>query len=448
MYAVLCSTVLWREIEQTVNSLGEEVIFKVIDDDIEAGSEFEKIGRTPVNHIIIDLTAISDTDVLLRSLRKYRLLNDKTQIIVIAPNVAPPDRLMDSLVKMGIYDIYNPKNENLSDIILLPSLIELIGNPSTYKKAVRWIIDFEVDEDGSEQSSNNSKEKNKEKKRKNAEEIKIIEEKVKIIEKEVTRDIQVLGDSVITLISDAPTGKSFIGWNLAHALAMQGYKTAYVNTDSCNSANFYFGIEDDEPTFENIRNKNLQDLVDSGYIINDNLIIYTGEFGKTSAVSKEVFSKLLGRLRADNNIVIIDPASGLNDNVFIALQYSNTTLVVSDLDYSHFEMNLRFLDKISTFLNKNKTIAVINNIQEKSNKISKVDKILKNKGLFKEIIKIRNAGSTSYDYINTDTCNYLEDESNFTEDFKVLLDILRVKSYNSKKGKGFLSKILKNRRMK
>lgn len=448
MYAVLCSTVLWREIEQTVNSLGEEVIFKVIDDDIEVISEFEKIGRTPVNHIIIDLTSINDTDGLLRSLRKYRLLNDRTQIIVIAPNVAPPNKLMDSLVKMGIYDIYNPQSENLNEIILLPSLIELIEKPSTYKKAVRWIIDFELDEGVTEQSHNNSKDKNKEKRSKNTEEIKVVEEKVKIIEKEVTRDIQVLSESVITLISNAPTGKSFIGWNLAHALARQGYKTAYINNDSCNSSNFYFGIEDDEPTFENIRDKNLQDLVDSGYIINDNLIIYTGEFGKNSAISKEVFSKLLGRLRADNSIVIIDPASGMNENLFIALQYSNTTLVVSDLDYSHLEMNLRFLDKISTFLNKNKTIAVINNIQEKSNKISQVEKVLKNKDLFKEIIKIRNAGSTSYDYINTDTCNYLEDESDFTEDFKVLLDILRVKSYSSKKGKGFLSKILKNRRMK
>ncbi len=440
MYAVLCSTVLWREIEQTVLSKGEEVIFKSIDDDIDVINEFEKIGRTPIKHLIIDLTAIKDTDGLLHCIRRYRVLNDKTQIIIIAPNVKPPNTLIDALVKMGIYDIYNPQAENLNDIILLPSLIELIDNPLTYKKAVRWILDFDVKEERSNINTEKSKKSPKEVK-----EVRIVEEKIKIIEKEITRDVEVLGDSVITLVSSSPTGKSYIGWNLAHALAEQGYKIAYINIDSCNSSNFFFGIEDDDPSFENIisKNKNLQNLVDSGYVVNDRLVIYTGEFGKPSCVNKEVFSQLLGRLRADNNIVIIDPISGLSENLMIALQYSNTAILVSDLDYSHLEMNLRLLNKISALLNKNKTIAVINNVQEKSNKLEQVEKVLKEKDLFKEIIKIRNAGATSYDYINTNTCNYLEDDSEFTEDFKILLDILRVKSRNTKKKKGFLSKIFK-----
>ena len=248
------------------------------------------------------------------------------------------------------------------------------------------------------------------------------------------------------MLSAAPTGKSYLGWNLAYALSVQGYKIAYVNIDFCNSSNFFFGIEDEDPAFEDIisKNKNLQTLVDDGYIINVNIIIYTGEFGKQSSISKEIFSMLLSRLRADNDIVIIDPASGLSENLMIALQYSNTAIMISDLDYSHLEMNLRFLDKISALLNKNKTIAVINNIYENSNKINSVEKVLEEKNLFKEIVKIRNAGPTTYDYINTDTCNYLEDNSQFTEDFKILLDILRVKTYSkNKKKKGLFSKIFK-----
>lgn len=276
-------------------------------------------------------------------------------------------------------------------------------------------------------------------------EVPVVEEKIKIIEKEVTRDIEVLSDSVITLLSNSPTGKSFLGWNLAHAFAKQGYNTALINTDLCNSSNFFFGIEDDEPVLENItsKNKNLQDLVNGGYVINDNLVIYTGEFGKASCINKEVFSKLLGKLRADNDIVIIDPSSGLNENLMIALQYSNINIVVSDLDYSHLEMNLRFLDNISTLINRNKTIGVINNIQEGSKKIKEVEKVLKEKNFFKEIIKIRNAGPTSYDYINTDTCNYLEGDSKFTEDFKVLLDILRVRNYKPMKKQSIFHKIFK-----
>ncbi|WP_394884939.1 P-loop NTPase family protein [Clostridium butyricum] len=447
MYAVLSSPVLWREIEQTVLSKGEQVIYKVIEEDIDVVSEFSKIGRTPIKHLIIDLTAITETDKLLNCLRRYRVLNDTTQIIVIAPNITPPNSLMDSLVKMGIYDIYNPQAENMNDIILLPSLIELIDSPQTYKKAVRWILDFDVKEEKEDTSEKSKKsEKFKKNKEKEIKEVKVIQEKVKIIEKEVTRDIEVLGDSVITLLSAAPTGKSYLGWNLAYALSIQGYKIAYVNVDICNSSNFFFGIEDEEPAFEHItsKNKNLQTLVDDGYIINDNLTIYTGEFGKQANISKEVFSMLLSRLRADNDIVIIDPASGFSENLMIALQYTNTAIMISDLDYSHLEMNLRLLDKISALLNKNKTIAVINNIYENSNKISSVEKVLKEKDLFKEIVKIRNAGNTTYDYVNTDTCNYLEDDSQFTEDFKILLDILRVKTYNkTKRKKGLFSKIFK-----
>lgn len=443
MYGVLSSTILWKEIEKAISSKEEQIVFKVIDDNIDVVSEFEKIGRTPIKYLIIDLTAIQDQKVLLSCIRRYRVLDDKTRIIMITPNLKPPEPLIDSLVKMGIYDIYNPQADNLSEIEMIPGLIDLIENPLTYRKAVRWIIDFDI----TEESTTSSKKSRQLKPEKGTKEVRVVEEKVQIIEKEVTRDVEVLGDSVITLVSNAPTGKSYIGWNLSHALEQQGYKIAYVNTDLYNSSNFFFGLDDDEPPFENIvsKNKNLQNIIDGGSIVNDNLVVYTGEFGKQSSINKEIFSKFLGKLRADNDIVIIDPASGLNENLMIALQYSNTVIVVSDLDYSHLEMNLRLLDKIKPLLNKNKTIGVINNVQDSENRVEIAKKVLKDKDLFKEIVKIRNAGPTTYNYINTGTCNYLEDDSKFTEDLKVLLDILRVRNYknNKSKGKSLLKRIFK-----
>lgn len=442
MYAVLCSTVFWQEIEQAILSKEEQIVFKAIGDDIDVNSEFEKISRTHIKHLIIDLTSIQDVKSLQNCIGRYRVLNDKTQIIIIAPNVTAPNSLMDALVKMGIYDIYNPQSqdENLSDITLLPALVEMIDKPLTYKKAVRWVSDFNTKE------VDNKTNNNKLRRHKDIQSETRIEEKVQIIEKEVTRDVEVLGDSVITLASNAPTGKTYLGWNLAHAFSQLDYKIAYVNIDSFNSSNFFFGIEfnDDDPPFENItsKNKNLQDIVNSGYILN-NIVVYTGEFGKPSSISKEVFSKLLGKLRADNDIVIIDPPSGITENLMIALQYSNTVLFVSDLDYSHLEMNLRLLSKIGPLLNKNKTIAVINNIQEGSNKLKKVERVLREEDHFKEIVKIRNAGVTTYDYINTHTCNYLEDNAGFTEDFKVLLNVLRVRNYKSQKKKNLIKRLLK-----
>lgn len=144
MYAVMCSPLFYKEIEKVIISKGEQILIKAIDTDIDVVIEFEKLGRISVRHLIIDTTAIEDTKKLIQAIRRYRIKNDSTQIIVIAPNTAPPSVLMDSLVKMGIYDILSPKSENLEDVTFDTSLIEVLENPLTYKKAVRWFLDNDI----------------------------------------------------------------------------------------------------------------------------------------------------------------------------------------------------------------------------------------------------------------------------------------------------------------
>lgn len=272
-----------------------------------------------------------------------------------------------------------------------------------------------------------------------------------IIEKEVLKVTSFKSDSVITFLSAAPTGKSFLSWNIAYALSRH-YKVAYVNIDSFCSANSFFGIEKkDCIPLKDIESKTLRDLVNEGYEVNKNLTVYTGEFGVKPYLKNDVFFKVLNQLRSENNIVIIDTASGFSDNLVSALNYSNDVIFVYDLDNSHLKMNNILLKRLEGILNKNNTISVINNVYEGSNELINVDKYLKSLDCFKEVVSVSNCGKTTYDYIYSNTCNYLKDQTDFTDDLEVLISNLKLqgkqKGDRNKEslGKKLLSKFRKGK---
>lgn len=159
MFAVICNPIFYREIEKAVISKGDQILVKAIDTDVDILVEFDKIGRNPIKHLIIDITSIQDTKKLLKAIKRYRIKNDKTQIIIIAPNVETPNTLMDALVTMGVYDIIAPAADNLEDIILLPSLMEVLEVPSSFKKAVKWFLDNEEKDYQEDSTSKTTKSK-------------------------------------------------------------------------------------------------------------------------------------------------------------------------------------------------------------------------------------------------------------------------------------------------
>lgn len=144
MFAVICSQKYWKEIEQAISLIGEEIVYKFIDNDIDSLSEFEKIGRIAVKYLIIDVTAIEGHKKLIQAVKRYRIMNNYTQLIVIAPNCEPGNELLHSLVTMGIYDIFSPAGDEIEKMNISASLIDMIKKPTSYKKAVRWVIDKEV----------------------------------------------------------------------------------------------------------------------------------------------------------------------------------------------------------------------------------------------------------------------------------------------------------------
>ena len=263
-------------------------------------------------------------------------------------------------------------------------------------------------------------------------------EKPIIIEKEVYKVTSFRYDAVITFVSANATGKTFLSWNLAHALS-KNYKVAFVNIDSCSSANSYFGIDSEVIPFKNMDKKLLRDVVEEGYRVNKNLTVYTGEFGTRPYLRNDIYFKVLNQLRSENNIVIIDTASGYNDNLLTSLNYSSDIIFVYDLDNSHLKMNDRLLEKVEESISKN-TIAVINNVYIGSKELVNVDKHLNGLNMFREVLNISNCGVTTYDYMFSNTCNYLKDKNDFTNDIDTLIAALRLegteKSRRSKVGLG------------
>lgn len=228
MYAVICSPDSWTEISKTIELAQEEALFKSIDTDIDPMAEFEKISRISVKYLIIDITAIQDHKKLITAIRRYRIKNDRTQIIVIAPNCLPGNELIHAMVTMGIYDIIAPKIEKLEELQLQDLLKEVIENPSTYKKAVKWDINGHVVEEYREPSPSKSKNIKIERET-------IIKEKTVTITKE-----KIVGTITIAVTGAmARIGTTHLAIQIAEFLKNSGdNKVAIIelhNTDSFNS---------------------------------------------------------------------------------------------------------------------------------------------------------------------------------------------------------------------
>lgn len=157
MYAVICSSKIIGEIETLVTEKGEQILLKSIDGEEDLAEVFEKLGRISVKYLIIELSQIEDEKIFLNLMKKYRLFNDKTNIIIIAANYNPPNKLLGFLVSMGIYNIVAPKCEDLEELKIKEILNEVIEKPYTYKKAVKWFLDSDVNFDDLKNSRTKTK---------------------------------------------------------------------------------------------------------------------------------------------------------------------------------------------------------------------------------------------------------------------------------------------------
>lgn len=408
-----------------------------LDKKIGEFQELEVVDRESNLTTLIDLIEFIDVEYLIVN----RLLDDSGEDLI---EISRRARKKNIKIVMIMSDMKSTDEKKLISALVSNSVnIFLNIDEIEEEKFIRALEDYP--EEFNFQILTSAKDKKEEKKKIHkdksldeenyVEDIKDSSDDPVIIEKEVYREVQVIANSVITVVSAAPTGKSFISWNLAYALAERDYSVALINIDRCNSSTIFFGIEDEKNiAFKNLSSKTLKDITKSCYMPNDNLKVYTGKFGSKTYLDTDMFFKILSSIRAECDVVIIDTDSDFEDNLITALEYSNLNLFVFDLDNAHIQMNLLLLDKIKKILNERRTIAVINNIYEE-NKYFKTARefISELEFKFKEIVSISNAGTTTYDYVYTKTCNYLKDKTNFRSDLESLLSTIRAKEVQKKR---------------
>lgn len=383
---------------------------------------FNELIRFDFSTLILDLDSCPDK-TLIESVKKFRILKSKVRIIILAVNRLPGDKIISELVKLGIYDIVAPKIENEQEIMILPYLTEILNKePALYSQAARWDTKDYIDS----------------KKSKHLREKVVEKEVVKVIEKEIEKKVEIVDTSIITVLSGACTGKTFLTWNLAHCFASRDYKVSVVNLDRGYSANVFFAVPEEEQALKDISKIEIkEDIFDKAYILNDNLRIFTGELCSSEKISVNQFLNLINIVQAQSDITIIDLDGCIDEVVEMSVLHSNLNLFVFDIDNMHYHLNLKFLDQIQN-LNFRKTIAVINNAFMESQEVKNVEELINKIGL-NRICTVRNDGEATYNAIHTDSCTYFETKNkDFKKDIDNLLNIMKSKE----KKKSFLKKIL------
>lgn len=253
-----------------------------------------------------------------------------------------------------------------------------------------------------------------------------------IVEKEVYKVSKVRYESIIAVISNCPSGKSFLSWNLAYALSAN-YDVAVICIDDFSMANSYFGTIDEYPALFEIDEKEIPQIVEEGIQITDKITLYTGEFGSKAEINKNLFNQLVSTIHSSNNIVILDVATGYNKNLSKVVKMANDILVVYTMSNGHVRLNNMLLEQLDEELYGKNMTAVINNAHKTSKEFSSCKTYLKKSKMFNNIVEISNCGDTTYDYINSKTCNYLKDNNDFSNDIDVLINTLRLQGKDQKK---------------
>lgn len=271
---------------------------------------------------------------------------------------------------------------------------------------------------------------------------KVIEKPV-IIEKEIEieKRIKVLNNSVISIISSKSTGKSFLTWVLSNCFSDKNYKTTLINIDKGYSANDFFGIEGNMLTGY-IEKLSKDYINENSYQYNKYLNIITGERYKDKVIDKDTLSTLINLVSNQNDVILIDTKSELNELTKTALLYSNITILVFDLNPFHYNLNMIMLKEYLDIINTENTIIVINNAYDNSKELKEVIKKIKSENIkFKNIITIRSCGAMAVETMATDTTPYKLDEK-FKKDIDLLLEELNISRETKKRS--FLSRLFKS----
>lgn len=421
MYAVLCRANILNQIENLISKRDEEILIKNEDEEnFDIIEEFKKIERTPIKHVILDVSLVKDNSKIIYALNSYKIKNDKTQIIIIAENIQPPNELMHKIVIMGIYDIIVSQGEDL-----LRELTTIIDHPSPYKKAVKWIIDgYRTDISGkAAKVKNNSKGKT----------IIKVEEKIKpvYIDKVKTEIVtkEIVSNQIISFLSFQSSGSTFLSNILTQSFAERGYKVTLINFYD-NSTKAYLNIEETQK--EKIMDKINKDKYDEAFeecIQLENIDIISLD----KDIDTEKFNKMLSYTKGKSDVILIDPCKR-EDIKKISLLNSNLTLYVFELSVPKMLEDIEILKNLKEKNVLGNVIGIVNKWQENTKCYEFLSSNLRQIGIDK-FSKIRNLPDLN-DYIllnNLWSFKNIDDKLN--QDIDVLMEKLKARSSSNKNKK-------------
>lgn len=221
MYAVLCGPRYWSSIQQAVSSMGEQVLYHSVDDAMDIAAELNTASRLALRHLIVDISTVDDHKRLIHALIQYKIMNDKTQIIIIAPGLEPGAEVMNQLVtQVHVYDIVVPGE----DEDLVSKIRECVTNPGTYKKGVKWLVDGDPMEERKERGEAHAE----------------VEEGRVIVRK------QLVGKVIIGLAgTHHRVGVTHLSLSLANFLRRRGFSVALLQLEPSQDTNRFLSSYDD-----------------------------------------------------------------------------------------------------------------------------------------------------------------------------------------------------------
>ena len=143
LVAVISGPNYFEALKNSVELTNSQLAFlQLVQKDDDLGKAFTEIKRSHIDALVIDLTCASHNQ-LYNELRNFRLMREKTRILVISPGASPGDLLLSKLVPLRIYDIVT--SEGPEEIAKEVSHL-LQTEPKSLAAAWRWFAGEEYDE--------------------------------------------------------------------------------------------------------------------------------------------------------------------------------------------------------------------------------------------------------------------------------------------------------------
>jgi cellulose biosynthesis protein BcsQ len=198
----------------------------------------------------------------------------------------------------------------------------------------------------------------------------IVIEKEKIVEKitPVIKEKEVIDNSVISVFSFSPSGKTFLSSILADSFYKRDYTVNLISLDKVGSLNIYFNIKNQSIPRDLDSNTNFKLVMESSEELVDGFRVMTSKFRNKVDIGPSQLNELIDVSRNKYKVSIIDCDGDDEEQTKAAIAISNINILVVDTSKSNILLNIEILKDWHKkgWFSAEKTILVVNRCFEDS----------------------------------------------------------------------------------